>query len=127
MPDPSKAKEHCELFLNDKAKQIHKYQKLWKMPKNSDLKSISKPLKKSIFITQELETVEKSNILDIESVTIEHPKTVTKLSKPKIITQQPNKIKIFTKSEATDLTLQLDIIKRHILPKNVQNVMKLKS
>ena len=28
IPDPSKAKEHCELFLNDKAKQIHKHQKL---------------------------------------------------------------------------------------------------
>ena len=28
-------------------------------------------------ITQELETAEKPNILDIESVTIEHPKAVT--------------------------------------------------
>ena len=35
-------------------------------------------------ISQEAESV--------ESVTIEHPKSVTKLSKPKIITQQPNNL-----------------------------------
>ena len=31
---------------------------------------------------QKLETVEKPNIFDKESVTIEHPKTIIKLSKP---------------------------------------------
>ena len=41
---------------------------------------------KSNIITQEVETVEKPNVFDIESVTIEHWKTVTKLSKP---TKQP--------------------------------------
>ena len=43
---------------------------------------------------QELETTEKPNIFETESITIEQRKTVTKLSKPKIITQQPKKIKI---------------------------------
>ena len=51
----------------------------------------------------------------MESVSIEHPKTVTKLSKPikqpKIITQQPNKIKVYTEWKAADCALQLNLIK----------------
>ena len=51
----------------------------------------------------------------MESVTTEDPKTVTKLSKlikqPDINNQQPNKIKYYTESEATDHTLQLGLIK----------------
>lgn len=51
-----------------------------------------KPIKQLKAITQELKTVEKSNIFDNESVSIEHPKTVSKLSKPILkITQQSNK------------------------------------
>ena len=46
-------------------------------------------------ITPELETVEDPNIFYIESVTIEHPETNTKLSRsienPNIITQQQQK------------------------------------
>ena len=53
---------------------------------------------------------------DKESVTIEHRKTATKLSKPKIINQQPNKIKTYIESKAADCTLQSDIIKKRILP-----------
>ena len=34
-----------------------------------------------------LKITSKQNICDIELVIIDHPKTVTKLSKPKIITQ----------------------------------------
>ena len=56
-------------------------------------------MKQSNVITQELQTVEKPNIFEIKSVTIEHLTIVTKLSKPikqqNIITQQPNKIKIY--------------------------------
>ena len=74
-------------------------------------------------ITQEPETIEKPNIFTIESVTTEHPNTVTKLSKPKFVTQQPNKIKAHTESKATNGTLQLDIIKSHYL----HNLVKLKS
>ena len=48
-------------------------------------------MKHSKDITQQPETVENPNIFDIESVTIDHPKTTTKLSKPlkrpKIITE----------------------------------------
>ena len=44
-------------------------------------------------ITQELEILEKENIFDIKSVTIEYPRTVTKLSElikqAEIIIQQP--------------------------------------
>ena len=73
----------------------------------------------------------KPNIFGIKSVTIEYPKNVTNLSKPikqpKTVTQQPSKIKIYTESIAADCTLQLDIIRRHILPKNVRNVEILNS
>ena len=57
---------------------------------------------------------------------IKHRKTVTKLSKPIkqpiIITQQPNKIKVYTESKAADGMLQL----RHILTKNAHNIIQLK-
>ena len=57
----------------------------------------------------------------MESVSIEHPNTVTKLSRPikqpKIITQQPNKIKVYTESKAADCALQLDLIKINFLLK----------
>ena len=80
------------------------------------------PKIQSNIITQKLDTEEISNIFDIKSATIEHPRTFTKLSKPikqrKVITQKP---------KAPNRVLQLDIIKRHILPKNDHNVMKLKS
>ena len=59
---------------------------------------------------QELETTEKPNIFETESITIEQRKTVTKLSKPKIITQQPKKIKIQRESKVAGCTLQSDII-----------------
>ena len=69
-------------------------------------------------------------MFDIESVTIECQKNVTKLSKPiiqsKIITQQTNKIKVYTKPKAPDRTLQLDLTKRHILPKIIHSIIKLK-
>ena len=53
----------------------------------------------SHIISQEADAVENTNIFDIESVTIEHPKIATKLSKPKLITQQTNKIKMYTESK----------------------------
>ena len=64
-------------------------------------------------IIQKLQTVEKLNIFDIKSVTIEHPKPVTKLLKPM---KQTNKRKVYTESKAADCTLQSDFIKRHNLP-----------
>ena len=73
---------------------------------------------------QELEATEKPNIFDIESVTIEHWKTVTKLPKPKIITQLPNKIKTYIESKVADCTLQSDIIKTVFLY-NAYYIMKL--
>ena len=42
-----------------------------------------------IIITQQPETIEKQNIIDIKSVTIEHPKTSCKLSK---INRQAKKV-----------------------------------
>ena len=78
-------------------------------------------MEQSNIITQELETTEKSSIFDVEVVTKEHSKTSTKLSKfikkTKIITQQPKKTKFYKKSKAPDLTLQLYVIKIHILSK----------
>ena len=46
--------------------------------------------------------MEKQNTFDLESVTLEYPETVTKLSKPEIISQKPNKIEIYTESKAAD-------------------------
>ena len=42
---------------------------------------LSKPIKHSKIITQTAETAVKLNSVDIESATIEHPKTVTNFSK----------------------------------------------
>ena len=70
--------------------------------------------------------MEKPNIFVIESFTIKPPKTVTKLSNLKIITQKPSKIKSYTESKAADCGLQLDIIKKHILPKKCSQRYKTK-
>ena len=42
-----------------------------------------KPIKQSNTIIQILETIEETNIFDIESITIELPRPVTKLLQPK--------------------------------------------
>ena len=88
------------------------------------LKTASYPLIAIIpsnIITQELEILEKANIFDIESVTIEYPVTVTEISKPikqpEFITQQSSKGKVCTETKAVDWLLQLDLIKKYILPK----------
>ena len=39
------------------------------------------------------------------------------MSAQKIISQQPNKIKVYIKLNAVGRKLRLDLIKRHILPK----------
>lgn len=62
----------------------------------------------------------------MESVTIDHPKIAFKLSKPTTIAQKLNKIKIYIKSITTDRTLQLDIFKRHIIPKKCSQFYKMK-
>ena len=71
-------------------------------PKRSDIKCVLKPIKQSNIIRK---TVEKKFFFDIKSGNIEHPETVTKLSKPKDITQKLNKIKIYTESKAANRTL----------------------
>ena len=71
-----------------------------------------------------MKTVKETNFFGM-SVVIEHIKTVTILSNP-LKQKKPNKKKTYTESKAVDFTLQLDLIKRHILPKNVHNIMKLK-
>ena len=60
----------------------------------------------------------------MESATIEHPKSVTKLSNSNIITQQINKI--YAELKAADCRLQLDVIKRHIPPKNCSQRYEIK-
>ena len=90
--------------------------------------NLLKLVTRSKIITQELQTIEKPNIFDIESVTIKHWKLFTRLYKPikqpKIISQKPNKINVYTESKAVDHTLKLELIKRHILPKNDHKVPK---
>ena len=58
--DANNAKQYCQTFLNRKN---------------------TKQVKRSKIIIQQPKTLENSNIADIESVTIEHPKTSRKLSK----------------------------------------------
>ena len=48
------------------------------------------------------------------------------MSAQKIISQQPNKIKVYIKLNAVGRKLRLDLIKRHILPKGAHSVIKLK-
>ena len=60
IPDANNAKQYCQTFLNRKN---------------------TKQVKRSKIIIQQPKTLENSNIADIESVTIEHPKTSRKLSK----------------------------------------------
>ena len=60
IPDPHNAKEHYQSFIRKKN---------------------TKSVKQSKMITQEPKTFENSNIVDIKSVIIEHPKTSHKLSK----------------------------------------------
>ena len=64
--------------------------------KSSDIKCVLKPIKQSNIIRK---TVEKTNTFDIKSGNIEHPETVTKLSKPKDITQKLKKKKKITQSQ----------------------------
>ena len=75
---------------------------------------------KSNKISQEAKTVKKKKKFGIKSITIEHPKTVTKLLKlriQQILITHPNKIKVYADSKEADRTLQLDLIKKHNLPK----------
>lgn len=45
----------------------------------------------------------------------------------KVITQQPSKKKTYTDSKVADRSIELEIIKINILPKNNHKVIKLKS
>ena len=80
------------------------------------MSSLLKPIKQSNIFTQESKIVEKLNIFDIKTATIEHPKTVTKLAEPKkqrkIIIPQPNKIEVYTEPKTTGPTPEIDLIKK---------------
>ena len=110
---------NCFLKIKEKNPKVSKTAKI---SNKYDIKSVLKPIKQSNIITTELETVEKRNIFNIKSDTIEHPKTASKLSnpikQPNVITQQPNVV---------DHKLLLNIIKIYIFPQNIHKVMKLKS
>ena len=91
--DCSKAKEHYELFLKNKGKNLSKESKAVKNPNNINKKSSTirhpktvsnflKSITRSNILSQESETVEKPNIFYVESVNLEPPKTATKLSNP---------------------------------------------
>ena len=103
VPDPNKVKEYHNLFLKNIDKKIYKLLKTIVKPNIFDIKQLllnnqklllnhQSMQKKVKSITQQPDFIEKSSTVDIKSITIEHPKTATKLSKPimqpKIITQQ---------------------------------------
>ena len=85
---------------------------------------------------EQAETVEEPNNIDIESVTKEHPKTTTKLSKSikqsQTITQQSKTIKKYIikeyrESKAIDYHLKLEILRRHNnLPQNCSQFYEIK-
>ena len=108
MPYPRKAKEHYKLFFKKKARKIPQASKTVKNRNKSYTKFVLKSIKQSNIITQKLKTVEKPNTFYIEPVTTEHARTAKKLLKSKetskIITQQTNKMKIYTESKAADRT-----------------------
>ena len=66
------------------------------MPKQT-AKFVLKPIKQSNIITQELENVEKPKIFDIESVTIEQPKTAA-ASQKLLLKNETNKMLCRVKS-----------------------------
>lgn len=82
---------HTGYGLKTKRKKIIKLSKTVEKSKISDFKppainpktatKFSKPIKQTKTITQQSETAEKPNNVDIESVAMKHPKTVTNLSK----------------------------------------------
>ena len=119
--DHSKAKEHYKLFLKNKLKKFPKHPKLWKNSKQRWHKIYVKAYK-----TIKHNYARTRKKFDMESVTIDHPKIAFKLSKPTTIAQKLNKIKIYIKSITTDRTLQLDIFKRHIIPKKCSQFYKIK-
>ena len=84
-------------LLKNKGKQLHR------TSNNNEIKhvaikhpqtafNLSKAIEHSNITTHKLDTVQKSNIIDIDLAPIEHPKTATKLSRsiknPKIRNQQ---------------------------------------
>ena len=82
---PTKAIEQNKLILKSEGKKIHKVSKT---VKNSGIRSVTVKHPKTAFnllktktqsniITQKLGTIEKLNIFEKESVTIEYQKTVT--------------------------------------------------
>ena len=101
--------DRMNYFYKAKVKQFSNIKNFRKTTNNGGTKSVLKPITQSNINTQELESLEKPNILDIESNTMQQPKSVTKLLKPmkqpKIITQKPNKINVYTDSKAADCTL----------------------
>ena len=74
---------NCFLKIKEKNPKVSKTVKI---SNKYDIKSVLKPIKHLNIITTELETVEKQNIFDMKSDTIEHPKTY-KIIKPNIITK----------------------------------------
>ena len=84
-------------------------------------------MKQSNMITQELKTVEDQTFSKWNQLSYSIQNLLQNYRRPKIITQQLNKIIVYTESKAADCTLQLHLIKRNILPKNVHSIMKLES
>ena len=119
---------------NQKQKKVTNHQKL----SNNAIKSVTvthpnyQSLSKlSKIVTQLPETVENPNIFYGVSVTIEHPQTTIKLSKPrkhsKIITgKRKYKIKDYRQTKS-DCKQQLELIRRHNnLPKNCSQLYGIK-
>ena len=118
------------MFLKSKGKNIHKRSKTVKLEKthtdNGDIKSVTvrhpqtasnllKRITQSKIITQELETEEKTKHFGRKISyysTLKNCYQIIKVhEKPKVITQEPNKTKVYAESNAAGRTLQLDLIK----------------
>ena len=103
IPGPPEAEECYELFLQGKGKEIYKTSDI------GDIKSVTvkhpktdsnlwKPIEQSNIITQELETVKKKNIFDINQLLWNIQKTATK--QLKAFAQEPGKEKFIQSQKA---------------------------
>ena len=88
--------------------------------------NILKPITHSRLFSQVAETVLKPKVFDLDLVTIEQPKTATKLSnaiKLSNFVTYPSKIKVYEESKKSDCTLQLILLKNIIFLKDIPDII----
>ena len=78
---------------------------------------MSKSIEQSNIITQELETIEKTTFFAENQLLSKNYCKIIKVHKTTKLYYSRIKKQIYTESKVSDCTVQLSIIKKHILPK----------